>query len=75
MTGNILGESLGEIFDKQISDRQKLHAAGYNNVKRNPQALNYFNFSNSVFFVRIRILSKIKKTNFIPFSFNNPRNA
>lgn len=51
MTGNIIGEPIIEVIDKQIDHRQKIHGAGYipgtQKLQRTPEVQNYLNNRNS----------------------------
>ena len=51
MTGNIVGEPIVEVIDKQIDYRQQIHGAGYipgtQNLQRTPEVQNYLNNRNS----------------------------
>ena len=45
MTGNIIGEPINEVILEQISNRQTINGAGYNDtsISRSPEVLNYLN--------------------------------
>lgn len=51
MTGNIVGEPIVEVIDKQIDYRQQIHGAGYipgtQKLQRTPEVQNYLNNRNS----------------------------